>query len=395
MAEQPHNRPPQRDVSDLLDRLAALLPEWAAEFGFQQVGIADTELTEHAAHLASWLERGRNGTMSYMARHAGLRADPDALQPGTLRVISVRMDYLTEAQTPLDDSPQAYVSRYALGRDYHKVLRSRLRRFQLRIEAWVDEHDVPYAGARPFTDSAPVLEKALAAKAGLGWIGKNTLLINQRAGSFFFLGEILTSLELPITPEPAPNRCGSCSACMDVCPTGAIVGPYELDARRCVSYLTIENKGAIPTEFRRAIGNRVFGCDDCQTVCPWNRYAALTSETDFQARNDLDSATLLALFEWTEAEFDTRSAGSAIRRTGYEGWQRNLAVALGNAPPDPAIDAALRARRLGATPLLTEHIDWALKERQERAERLAVKAQPVRVGERSIPERRAPRRAQG
>ena len=360
------NQPPQRDVTHLLTRLAALLPGWASELGFQELGIADAEVGEHAAHLDAWLERNRHGTMSYMTRHAHLRAQPDLLQQGTRRVISVRMDYLTDTDTPLDASPRAYVSRYALGRDYHKVLRGRLRKLQQRMEAWVTEHELPYAGSRPFTDSAPVLEKALASNAGLGWIGKHTLLLNQHAGSWFFLGEILTSLELPVSQPTATNRCGSCQACIDICPTDAIVAPYELDARRCISYLTIEHRDSIPIEFRRAIGNRIFGCDDCQVVCPWNRYAAFTGERDFQPRNELDTAALLTLFNWTEAEFDSASAGSAIRRAGYEGWLRNLAVALGNAPWEERIEATLRSRRADATPLVREHIDWALAEQTAR-----------------------------
>ena len=361
----PKDQPNTTD-SEALAELSDLLPSWAAALGFQQLGVADTELGEHSRRLAAWLKRGRHGTMDYMARNASLRAQPAELQPGTLRVISVRMDYLTRAQTPLDNSDRAYVARYALGRDYHKVLRGRLKKLLARIEDWVTEHEVSYAGSRLFTDSAPVLEKALAAKAGLGWIGKHTLLINQEAGSWFFLGEILTSLALPVAKDRQQNRCGSCSACMDICPTGAIVGPYELDARKCIAYLTIEQKGSIPEPLRRPIGNRIFGCDDCQVVCPWNRYAAYTGETDFTPRQRLDTATLLDLFGWTAADFNERSAGSAIRRAGYDGWLRNIAVALGNAPANQAVVAALAMRRGDASPLVREHIDWALAEQRRK-----------------------------
>lgn len=350
-----------------LEQLAAELPHWASALGFQQVGVADTNLGEHSERLDTWLRAGRQGSMDYMARHAALRAQPAALQPGTQRVISVRMDYLTPAETPLDDSDRAYVSRYALGRDYHKVLRGRLKRLLAQIEQWVEVHGLPYSGSRLFTDSAPVLEKALAEKAGLGWIGKHTLLINRSAGSWFFLGEILTSLELPVATTRQENRCGSCQACMDICPTDAIVGPYELDARRCIAYLTIEHKGAIPPHLRRPMGNRIFGCDDCQSVCPWNRYAAYTGESDFTPRARLDTATLLELFAWSEQDFDARSAGSAIRRAGYDGWLRNIAVALGNAPADPEIERALETKLPSATPMVTEHILWALAEQRRRS----------------------------
>jgi epoxyqueuosine reductase len=297
-----------------------------------------------------------------MARHGTRRARPAELVPGTIRVISARLDYLPrQARDPhavLATSSQAYVSRYALGRDYHRVLRGKLQRLAERMTAAVGSFRY-----RVFTDSAPVLEVALAAKAGLGWRGKHTLLLTRRAGSFFFLGEIYTDLPLPVG-SPARNHCGSCHACLDACPTGAIVAPYELDARRCISYLTIELKGSIPEALRPLIGNRVYGCDDCQLVCPWNRYAQPSPEPDFAVRNGLDEVALVTLFAWTAAEFATRLAGSAIRRIGYQRWLRNLAVGLGNADYDPAIVAALEARRDDPSALVREHVAWALARQQ-------------------------------
>jgi epoxyqueuosine reductase len=300
-----------------------------------------------------------------MARHGARRARPSELVPGTIRVISARLDYLPpRARDPgavLGDSRRAYVSRYALGRDYHRVLRNKLQRLADRMTAAVG--DFHY---RVFTDSAPVMEVALAAKAGLGWRGKNTLLLTRDAGSFFFLGEIYTDLPLPAA-APAIEHCGSCHACLDACPTGAIVGPYELDARRCISYLTIELKGAIPEALRPLVGNRVYGCDDCQLVCPWNRYAQPSPESDFAVRNGLDDVALVALFAWTEEEFDRRLRGSAIRRIGYERWLRNLAVGLGNAAYDERIVAALEARAADTSPLVREHVAWALRRLRARS----------------------------
>ncbi|MDE2089859.1 MAG: tRNA epoxyqueuosine(34) reductase QueG, partial [Gammaproteobacteria bacterium] len=300
-----------------LARLAADIKRWGLELGFQQVGITDTELGEHEARLLSWLAAGHHGTMDYMARHGLKRSRPRKLVPGTVRVISVRMDYLPgDVQRPdavIGHKAMAYLSRYALGRDYHKVLRHRLRRFAERIEKATG----PF-GYRAFVDSAPVLEKALANKAGLGWIGKHTNLINARAGSWFFLGELYTDLPLPVD-APAADHCGSCSACIDACPTGAIVAPYRLDARRCISYLTIELRGAIPVELRPLIGNRVYGCDDCQLICPWNRFARPTAEIDFRPRHGLDAPQLIELFAWSEQTFMQRTEGPAIRRLGYEG----------------------------------------------------------------------------
>jgi epoxyqueuosine reductase len=345
---------PDIDYSVLAERIKT----WGRELGFQQTGIADLDLAEAGQHLEAWLRAGFHGAMDYMARHGAKRSRPAELVPGTLRVVSVRMDYLPEPRPALrerlEDPVAAYISRYALGRDYHKVLRKRLQQLAERIE-----RETGSSGYRVFTDSAPVLEKPLAAKAGLGWIGKHTNLINRHAGSLFFLGEIYTDLPLPVD-DPVENHCGSCAACIDVCPTRAIVAPYRLDARRCISYLTIELRGPIPEEFRPLLGNRIYGCDDCQLVCPWNRYARLTEETDFLPRHGLDSAGLVELFGWDEAEFLRRTEGSAIRRIGYPGWLRNIAVALGNAETSPAVIDALRARIGDSSELVGEHVRWAL-----------------------------------
>jgi len=345
--------------------LATRIVAWGRELGFGAIGIADTDLEAEEVRLVNWLAAGRHGEMDYMARHGVTRARPAALVPGTIRVITARLDYwpaeAAHAQGVLDDPTRGYVARYALGRDYHKVLRARLAQLVARIQ-----HDVGDFGFRVFTDSAPVLEVALAAKSGLGWRGKNTLLLSREAGSWFFLGEIYTDLPLPPTPEVTAH-CGSCRACIDACPTGAIVAPYELDARRCISYLTIELKGSIPEILRPLIGNRIYGCDDCQLVCPWNRYAVDTAERDFaRVRHGLDGTSLVTLFAWTEDEFLRNTEGSAIRRIGYERWSRNVAVALGNAPRDPAILAALRAREDDASALVREHVAWAIA-RQEAA----------------------------
>jgi epoxyqueuosine reductase len=339
--------------------LAGAIAAWGRELGFAEVGIADTELSEAEEHLQRWLAAGRHGDMAYMARHGTARARPAELVPGTVRVITARMNYwpagAAPAQDVLADGRRAYVSRYALGRDYHKVLRARLARLVERIREAVGDF-----GYRVFTDSAPVLEVALAAKSGLGWRGKHTLLLTRAMGSYFFLGEIYTDLPLPATPATSAH-CGTCEACIAACPTGAIVAPYELDARRCISYLTIEHAGAIPEDLRPLLGNRVYGCDDCQLACPWNRFAAMASENDFRAvRHGLDRATLVELFAWTEDEFDTRMEGSAIRRIGYERWLRNLAVGLGNAPCDEAVVAALSSRAGHPSPLVREHVAWAL-----------------------------------
>jgi epoxyqueuosine reductase len=345
--------------ADELASLAQAIPRWGRDLGFEEVGIADTDLTQAEARLVQWLAAGRHGDMDWMARHGTARSRPGELVPGTLRVISARMNYRPDGADPnevLHDPSLAYVARYALGRDYHKVMRARLARLVDRIAAEVG----PF-GHRVFTDSAPVLEVALAAKAGLGWRGKHTLLLTRDAGSYFFLGEIYTDLPLPVTPA-ASSHCGTCEACIVACPTGAIVAPYELDARRCISYLTIEHRGSIPEPLRPLVGNRVYGCDDCQIACPWNRFAPLSGEDDLRAvRDGLDRATLVELFAWTEHEFATRLAGSAIRRIGYERWLRNLAVGLGNAPRSDAVIAALSARADDPSALVREHVAWALR----------------------------------
>ncbi|SEQ00414.1 epoxyqueuosine reductase [Azotobacter beijerinckii] len=340
-------------------RLAQSIKDWGHELGFQQVGIAGIDLHEHEAHLQRWLAAGYQGEMDYMAAHGDKRSRPAELVPGTLRVVSLRMDYLpgdTRMAKRLAAPEQAYLSRYALGRDYHKLIRKRLQQLAERIQGEIG----PF-GYRAFVDSAPVLEKALAEQAGLGWIGKNTLLLNKKAGSWFFLGELYVDLPLPMDAPHAGEHCGRCTACLDACPTGAFVGPKVLDARRCISYLTIELKGPIPVELRPLIGNRVFGCDDCQLVCPWNRFARPTAESDFQPRHGLDNAELAALFLWSEAEFLARSEGSPLRRAGYQRWLRNLAVGLGNAPSTVPVLAALEARREHPSALVREHVLWALR----------------------------------
>ncbi len=327
--------------------------------GFQRVGITGLELKTDAEYLEAWLARGFHGSMDYLQRHGDRRSRPEALLPGTLRVISARIDYLPANARPagavLRDPQAGYIARYALGRDYHRVLRRRLARLAQRIGERAGAH-----GYRVFCDSAPVLEKALARNAGLGWIGKHTNLIDRQAGSWFFIGEVYTDLPLPAdAPEPK-QYCGRCRRCIDVCPTQAILAPYVLDARRCISYLTIELRGTIPVALRPLIGNRIFGCDDCQLVCPWNRYAKLSVEADFRPRYGLDGASLVDLFEWTEAEFLQRTEGSAIRRIGYQGWLRNIAVALGNAPTTPEVLTSLEKRRSHDSALVREHVWWAL-----------------------------------
>ena len=343
--------------------LVAELRIWAAELGFQQLSIADTDLRLDSQRLQSWLAQGMHGEMEYMARHADLRAHPGKLVEGTLRIISVRMDYgeadPDKAWANLRDAERAYVSRYALGRDYHKLIRSRLQKLATRLA----ERIGPF-GYRAFTDSAPVLEKALARKSGLGWVGKHSVVINKDAGSWFFLGELFTDLPLPVD-APVGAHCGTCARCIEVCPTQAIIAPYVVDARRCISYLTIEQHGPIPEELRKPMGNRIFGCDDCQLVCPWNKFARRHDEPDFRIRNELDKASLVDLFAWEEEEFLRRSEGSAIRRTGYTGWLRNIAVALGNAPGTPEVIAALRARANHPSALVREHVAWALRNHGE------------------------------
>ena len=345
-----------------LATLGQAIKDWGRELGFQQVGIAGLDLAEHEQHLQRWLDAGYQGEMDYMAAHGSKRSHPEELVPGTLRVISLRMDYLpgdTEMSKRLSQPETAYVSRYALGRDYHKLIRKRLQQLAERIQQAIG----PF-GYRAFVDSAPVLEKAIAQQAGLGWIGKNTLVLNRKAGSWFFLGELFVDLPLPVDAAHAREHCGKCTACLDICPTAAFVGPYMLDARRCISYLTIELKGAIPVELRPLIGNRVFGCDDCQIICPWNRFARPTSQGDFQPRHQLDNSDLAQLFRWTEEEFLSRTEGSPLRRTGYQNWLRNLAVGLGNAPSSIPVLEALDARRNDPSELVREHVEWALAQHQ-------------------------------
>ena len=345
-------------------RLAGRIKQWGRDLGFQAVGIAGVDLAAAEPRLREWLARGYHGEMDYMARHGMKRARPAELVPGTLSVVCARIDYRDpHARSPdavLADPDRAYVSRYALGRDYHKVLRQRLEKLARRIR----EEVAPFA-YRVFTDSAPVMEVELARQAGLGWRGKHTLLLARDAGSYFFLGEIFTDLPLP-PDQPVSEHCGSCTRCIAACPTAAIVAPYVLDARRCISYLTIEHRGPIPEELRPAIGNRVYGCDDCQLACPWNKYARPSAEPDFAVRNGLDDATLAELFGWSREAFETRLAGSAIRRIGCERWLRNLAVGLGNARDRARAVAALRTRIDDPSPLVREHVAWALARHGER-----------------------------
>ena len=342
--------------------LAADIKRWGRELGFAEIGIADTELSSAEALHQAWIKKGFHGDMDYMAKHGVKRTRPADLVPNTVRVISARLDYLPPTAkaswSVIEDGEKAFISRYALGRDYHKVMRQKLQKLCDKISENIADFEY-----RVFTDSAPVLEVALAEKAGLGWRGKHTLLINKDRGSWFFLGEIYTNLPLPID-EKASNHCGSCSACIDICPTRAITAPYEVDARRCISYLTIELKTAIPLEFRPLIGNRVYGCDDCQLVCPWNKFAEITQEPDFNVRNGLDDINLVECFTWNETEFKQKMAGSAIFRIGYLQWLRNIAVGLGNAPSSPAVVNALKARENDSSELLQEHVKWALQQHQ-------------------------------
>ncbi len=341
--------------------LALQIKTWGKELGFQQVGITDIDLQDAERFLEHWLRKNNHGEMAYMSAHGRKRSRPELLVPGTLSIISARLDYLPPGDNPapiLQDPTLGYVSRYALGRDYHKILRTRLQRLADKIQ-----QEIGPFGFRVFVDSAPVLEKPIAEKAGLGWIGKHSNLISRQAGSWFFLGEIYT--DLPLFPDrPSANHCGRCESCMEICPTGAITEPYVVDARRCISYLTIELPGPIPLELRPLMGNRIYGCDDCMLVCPWNRFAHPSDEADFLPRNMLDGPTLLSLFMWTEQEFLDRLEGSAIRRIGYQRWLRNIAVSLGNAPPSTEIRKALETRRSHPSELVGEHVVWALA-RQE------------------------------
>lgn len=350
-------------TTEPLVELANRIKRWGSELGFQQVAITDTDLGEAGVRLQQWLDKGYQGDMGWMADHGSMRWTPTDLLPETRRVITVRMDYLpadTNLVAVLRDSSKAYVSRYALGRDYHKLLRKRLASLAGKIA----KHYPGTVFQRPFVDSAPVLEKPLAVKAGQGWMGKHTLVLNHKAGSWFFLGEIYTSLPLPIDHDSQPDQCGNCSACLSICPTRAFPAPYQLDARRCISYLTIEHQGPIPIELRPLMGNRVFGCDDCQLVCPWNRYARATDEKDFRPRHGLANAQLATLFRWTEDEFLARTAGSPIRRIGYQRWQRNLAVGLGNSEDSASAINALLQKLPDSSGLVADHIRWALHRQQ-------------------------------
>jgi epoxyqueuosine reductase len=346
------------DQTANLQALVQQIRDWARELGFADLGITSSDTGEHAQRLQHWLEQGYHGTMDYMANHGDKRYTPASLVPGTARVISVRMDYLTLPDNPkqaLRNRENAYISRYTLGRDYHKLMRKRLAQLAKRIDSALEGHQ-----HRAFVDSAPVLERALAQRAGLGWIGKNNMVIHPKAGSFFFLGEIYTSAPLPIDAPFTTDHCGSCSACLQLCPTNAFVDAHMLDARRCISYLTIELKESIPEELRPLMGNRVFGCDDCQLVCPWNKFSKHSEEDDFKPRHGLDNTSLAALMMWSEEQFLQRTEGSAIRRTGYHGWLRNLAVGLGNAPTTIPVLEALRARQDYPSEMVREHVEWAL-----------------------------------
>ena len=341
-----------------LTSLKAQMKLWAGELGLSMIGIADTDLSQAETRLIEWLADGRHGDMHYMAKHGHRRTQPAAIQPGTVRVVSVRMDYLPDSATPpttiLQDSTKGYVSRYALGRDYHRLIRRRLQ----KLADLMSEAVGPFR-YRAFVDSGPVMEKPLAVKAGLGWLGKHTNLIDKESGSFFFLGELYTDLPLPLDKEQT-DHCGDCNRCMTACPTGAIDKAYQLDARRCIAYLTIELKGSIPEDLRPLIGNRIFGCDDCQLVCPWTRFSKSVPTQDFQPRHSLDNATLTGLFSWSESEFNTRLEGSPIRRIGYQRWLRNIAVALGNSRRTTEVLAVLEGKKEEATPMVREHIEWAI-----------------------------------
>jgi epoxyqueuosine reductase len=339
------------------NQMAADIKKWGVELGFQEVSFTDIDLSKYEHHLKDWIDRNYHGAMSYMAENHDKRCHPEQLVPGTIRVVCVRMDYAMDSEDSLDsmqNTGKAYISRYARGRDYHKLIRKRLQKLARKIQ------DVagPF-GYRAFVDSAPVLERALAEKAGMGWIGKNTMLINKQAGSWFFLGELFTDLPLPVDEQVA-DHCGSCSACLDICPTNAFVKPNLLDATRCISYLTIELRTSIPVEFRKPMGNRIYGCDDCQFVCPWNKFSKPTQEKDFTPRHSLDDAQLVDLFAWSEREFLKRTEGSAIRRIGYDCWLRNIAVALGNAPSSKEIVSSLQSRLNNVPDMVNEHIEWAL-----------------------------------
>ncbi len=358
-----------------LAELKQQIKRWGKQFGFQKIGVSDIDLSQHEHYLNRWLAQHFHGSMDYMATRQHLRTQPASLVPGTIRIISARLDYFTsatDANAVLNDKAKAYISRYALGRDYHKLIRKRLSQLAKQIDDYLqdnyslDDTPEPHYQYRAFTDSAPVLERAVAEKAGLGWIGKNTMLLHEKVGSWFFLGEIYTNLPLPVDDDHQPNRCGSCNACQVACPTNAFAGPYQLDARKCISYLTIELKTAIPESLRKAIGNRVFGCDDCQLVCPFNKWRPVSKEQDFSPRHQLDNAALIDLFAWDEETFLHKTQGSAIRRIGYLRWLRNLAVGLGNAPSSQSIIDALKIRINHGSELVREHTRWALQQHKQR-----------------------------
>ncbi len=346
--------------------LASIIKAWGRELGFQDIRIANAkaDVSRTEAELVQWSEQGHHGEMHYMVKHGSKRTRPEELVPGTQRVISVRMNYtppvVKDSWQVLQNSNRAFISRYALGRDYHKVLRARLQKLADKITTEVDTFNY-----RAFSDSAPVTEVAWAEKSGLGWRGKHTLLLSREAGSLFFLGEMFIDLPLPVD-DPLDSYCGSCTRCIDICPTKAIIGPYKLDARRCISYLTIELKGSIPEDLRPLIGNRIYGCDDCQLVCPWNKFSVITDETDFSVRHGLDDVSLVELFAWNQEEFDSKLAGNPIRRIGYEQWLRNIAIGLGNAPSSMAIITALHARCDDASDLVREHVQWALQQHENK-----------------------------
>ena len=361
-----HNKPSEKEQ---LANLAEKIKAWGSELGFQQVAIAEPDLNQASERLNKWLADGFQGSMQWMGEHGDKRYVVDKLVDHTVRVISVRMDYLTDSNmvAVLKNDNKAYISRYALGRDYHKLIRKRLAALVSKIESEIPELQL---SQRPFVDSAPVMEKPLAEQAGLGWIGKNTLLLNNKAGSWFFLGEIYTSLQLPTDHSEQVDRCGNCRACLKVCPTDAFPEPYVLDARKCISYLTIENKDAIPEALRPLMGNRVFGCDDCQIICPWNRFASKTKEDDFSPRHNLDDPDLVTLFNWQPQEFLDKTAGSPIRRIGHERWLRNLAVGLGNASASEDILHQLEARADHPSRLVREHVQWAINQQKLKLEQL-------------------------
>jgi len=364
-------------------QLADQIKTWALELGFADIGICDTNLSRHEEKFLEWIDKGYHGEMDYMARHGLMRARAHELLPGTLRAISVRLDYLPPEAlivSTMGDTNNGYISRYATGRDYHKIMRSRLKKLQTKIETQVSD-----LIARPFVDSAPIMERQLAEKAGVGWVGKNSLILNEKAGSFFFLGELLVSIPLPVS-EPVKEQCDKCVACITICPTQAIVEPYVVDGSRCISYLTIEKFGAIPVEFREAIGNRIYGCDDCQLICPWNKMAVASTEDDFRPRKDIHSPQLLDLFAWSEESFLKRTEGSPIRRIGHERWLRNIAVALGNADYSQLIIDALTAKKESVNDLVNEHIDWALAQQSSKLQRVDRKTQRLlKAVERGMP----------